>query len=116
MQSTEDITEEDHDFMDIATEMSAGDDVPLVERPRNMVYAFVSERLDKTDTHVEFKPGDVYVVWFCKTLQHWKALVSTTLPDRMYYEVTYNGDKAEVYIDAYQKVENKAFSVVEWVV
>lgn len=50
---------------------------------------------------------NVFVVWFCKTLQNWKALVSTTIPDGMYYEVTYNGDKKEVYLDAYKKFENR---------
>ena len=54
---------------------------------------------------------DIYVVWFCKTLQNWKALVSTTLPDGMYYEVTYNGDKKEIYLDAYKKFENKCIKV-----
>jgi len=58
------------------------------------------------DTHVTFTPENVYVVWFSKTLQNWKALVSTTLPDGMYYEVTYNGDMKETYIDAYKKFEN----------
>jgi hypothetical protein len=52
------------------------------------------------------QPGDVYVVWFCKTLQNWKALVSTTLKDNMYYEVTYDGDGQRAYLDAYQKVHN----------
>ena len=51
-------------------------------------------------------PDDVYVVWFCKTLQNWKALLSTTVPDVMYYELTYNGDKHETYVDAYRKWEN----------
>jgi Family of unknown function (DUF6275) len=59
-----------------------------------------------TDAHVKFTNDDVYVVWFCKTLQNWKALVSSTLPDGMYYEVTRNGDKGETYIDAYKKFEN----------
>lgn len=54
---------------------------------------------------------DIYVVWFCKTLQNWKALISTTLPDGMYYEVTYNGDKKEIYLDAYKKFENKCIKV-----
>lgn len=54
---------------------------------------------------------DVYIVWFCKTLQNWKALISTTLPDGMYYEVTYNGDKKEIYLDAYKKFENKHIKV-----
>ena len=49
---------------------------------------------------------DVYVVWFCKTLQNFKALLSTTIPDGMYYEVTFNGDKNEYYLDVYKKWEN----------
>lgn len=44
---------------------------------------------------------EVYIVWMCKTLQNNKALLSTTLPDDMYYECTYNGDKRELYVDAY---------------
>jgi hypothetical protein len=50
-------------------------------------------------------------VWLCKILQNNKALLSTTLPDGMYYEVTYNGDKQEFYVDAYQKVENYTVSI-----
>ena len=57
---------------------------------------------------VEF---EVFVVWNCKTLQNNKALLSTTLFDGMYYEVTYNGDKNEIYFDAYKKFENRCLSV-----
>lgn len=49
----------------------------------------------------------VYVVWACKTLQNNKALLSTTLSDGMYFEATYNGDKQEMYLDAYRKLENR---------
>lgn len=52
---------------------------------------------------------DCYVVWFSKTLQNWKALVSTNktqLAD--YAEVTHNGDKKETYVDVYTKVSNRA--------
>jgi hypothetical protein len=49
---------------------------------------------------------DTYVVWFCKTLQNWKAIVCTTLADGHMYEVTHNGDKNETYIDDYVKVDN----------
>lgn len=49
----------------------------------------------------------VYVVWACKTLQNNKALLSTTLLDGMYFECTYNGDKQEMYLDAYRKLENR---------
>lgn len=50
---------------------------------------------------------DVYIVWSCKTLQNNKALASTTSSDGMYYELTYNGDKDELYLDAYRKLENR---------
>ena len=33
--------------------------------------------------------------------------LSTTLFDGMYYELTYNGDKKEWYLDAYKKFENR---------
>ena len=41
-------------------------------------------------------------VWSCKTLQNNKALLSTNISDGMYYECTYNGDKNELYFDAYK--------------
>ena len=65
---------------------------------------YIREHLDKSDPDVEFQ---VFIVWKCKILQNWKYLISSTLPDRMYYELTYNGDKHEWYLDAYKKFENR---------
>lgn len=73
---------------------------------RKIVLDYANEHIDKTD-NVQITMDNVFIVWFCKTLKNWKALVSTTLPDGMYYEVTYNGDKKEVYLDAYKKFENR---------
>lgn len=78
---------------------------PFSVRACNLVRDYADSRLDKSDPRAEF---EVYIVWFSKTLQNWKALVSTTLPDGKYYEVTYNGDKSETYLDVYVKVENVA--------
>lgn len=69
------------------------------------IVEYVNEHIDKTDGK-EITEEDVFIVWLCKTLQNHKALASTTLPDGMYYEFTYNGDKNECYIDAYKKWEN----------
>ena len=69
----------------------------------SLVKEYVLEHLDKSDPTPDF---DIFIVWKCKTLQNWKYLVSTTLPDGMYYELTYNGDKKEWYLDAYKKFEN----------
>lgn len=78
------------------------------EKARRLVFEYIKSRLEKTDTHVTFAEDEVYVVWFSKTLQNWKALISTTLPDGMYYEVTYNGTQMETYIDVYKKFDNFA--------
>ena len=66
---------------------------------------YVNAHLDKTD-RVQITENDVFIVWMCKTLQNNKALISTTLNDGMYYEVTHNGDKNETYIDCYKKWGN----------
>lgn len=75
-------------------------------RAKDLVRRYITEHLEKTDPIPEY---DVYVVWFCKTLQHWKALVSTSLPDGMYYEVTHNGSAGETYLDAYKKFKNVCY-------
>lgn len=81
-----------------------------ITNAKDIVFDYVTAHLEKTDTHVAFDEGDVYVVWFSKTLQNWKALVSTTLPDGMYYEVTYDGNLKQAYLDAYKKFDNVTVS------
>lgn len=69
-----------------------------------IVRNYIVEHLDKSDPPAEF---EVYTVWKAKALQNWKYLISSTLFDGMYYELTYNGDKQEWYLDAYKKFENR---------
>lgn len=68
-----------------------------------IVENYIRKHLDKSDPEVHF---NVFTVWKAKILQNWKYLISSTLPDGMYYELTYNGDKAEWYLDVYKKIEN----------
>ena len=75
----------------------------------DIVLAYITQHLDKSDfsgciPDIDF---EVYIVWKCKALQNWKYLISSTLLDGMYYELTFNGDKKEWYLDAYKKFENK---------
>lgn len=47
----------------------------------------------------------VVVVWQCKTLQNIKATLITLHNDNLYFDCTYNGDKKELYIDVYDKID-----------
>lgn len=82
----------------------------MQEKAKQIVFNYFKANMDKTD-NINFTLNNIYIVWFCKTLQNWKALVSTTIPDGMYYEVTHNGDTNETYVDVYKKWEN--FTVKE---
>lgn len=73
----------------------------------NEVRKYVNKHYPKTELDV----FEVYVCWVCKTLQNNKALLATTLKDNMYFEVTYNGDKKEMYLDAYKKEKNVRIKV-----
>lgn len=73
------------------------------EKALRIVRDYILKHLDKSDPEPEF---DVYTVWKAKALQNWKYLISSTLFDGMYYELTYNGDRKEWYLDAYKKFEN----------
>lgn len=70
----------------------------------DIVLGYIQKHFDKTDKAISF---EIFIVWKAKILQNWKYLISSTLPDGMYYELTFNGDKNEWYLDAYKKFENK---------
>lgn len=80
----------------------------MTNKAKLIVVDYFNSRSDRTD-NFKLTEDQVFVVWFCKTLQNWKALLSTTVCDGMYYEVTYNGDKKETYLDAYKKWENRRY-------
>ena len=62
----------------------------------------VLEYLNMTDRSAD----EVYVVWSCKTLQNKKVILSTDLVKGILFEITYNRDKNETYIDVYKKEKN----------
>lgn len=79
----------------------------MPESAKELVRNYAESHLDKSDPDYNEK-FDIFIVWQAKALQNWKFLISTSLRDGMYYEVTYNGDKHEWYLDAYKKFDNIA--------
>lgn len=79
---------------------------------KDVVTDYFNKNIDVTDGK-QITIDDVFIVWFSKTLQNFKALVSTTISDGLYYEITYNGDKKELYLDVYKKWENIKIEKVE---
>jgi hypothetical protein len=77
----------------------------FIQLCKEMVRDYFNSHVDVTDGK-QITTDDVYVVWLGKTLQNNKATASTTVADGMYYELTYNGDKNELYLDVYKKWEN----------
>lgn len=77
---------------------------------KELVKDYTNEYLNN---EAEINENAVYCVWLCRTLGNNKALLSTTLFDGMYYEVTFNGNKNEIYLDAYKKLENKCIKLEE---
>ena len=77
------------------------------EKAKVLVLKYIIEHLDKSDPEPDI---DIYIVWKAKVLQNWKYLISSNLYDGMYYEITFNGDKGEWYLDAYKKFENRVIT------
>ena len=76
----------------------------FIEKAKALVSKYVVEHIDKTYVVPSF---EVYVVWNAFILGNIKTLISTTIADGMYYEVTYNKAKDEIYFDAYKKFEHR---------
>ncbi|MBK5239174.1 MAG: hypothetical protein JJE28_08740 [Actinomycetales bacterium] len=76
------------------------------DKAKRLVVDYFNARVKDEIVGPIISADNVYVVWFSKTLQNWKALLSTTIDDGVYYELTYNGADGVTYLDAYVKVEN----------
>lgn len=81
----------------------------FLKHAKLFVIGAYNNRVDEEEQQLTVE--DLYIVWFSKVLQNWKALVSTSKPgDGLYFEVTYDGTKSATYVDTYIKVSNDEFS------
>lgn len=74
------------------------------EIARQVVVDFANDRRKPYEPVVLI--DDIYVVWFSKTLKNWKTVLGNVHPGNRLYEVTYNGEHHEIYLDVYKKEEN----------
>lgn len=81
----------------------------FIEKCKELVANYANAHSENVRNEV--KAADVFVSWSSKTLQNNKALLSTPFSDGMYYELTFNGDKGEIYFDAYKKQENIKYNL-----
>ena len=70
----------------------------------------VRNRVNSTLNKGEYPDGlsyKVYIVIATYILGNEKYLISTDIPDGKYFEVTYNANKDEFYLDEYVRVYNE---------
>lgn len=75
-------------------------DLNITNSPEKILKEYIN-KISKIE-----KDFDVFIVWSCKILQNRKWILVTNLPDNKIYELTYNGDKKEYYLDEYDKLSN----------
>lgn len=78
----------------------------FLESAIQYVYEMAKGSLCPTDDII-FGINDVYVVTYAYVLGGQKAMLSTKLQDGKYYEVTYNDETNEIYVDQYVKIQQK---------
>lgn len=83
-------------------------DTNYVVRARAFVRAYILQQYASSSPfpNVLAPNFEVHCVWFAKVLKNWKALITTSMSDGRYYEVTHNAEKNETYIDVYGKIKN----------
>lgn len=77
----------------------------FVEKAKDAIRKLANEKYDEL-----YDDTDINVVWQCKVLKNIKAIMIDDGKNERMYEVTYNGEKDELYIDAYEKTENFCIS------
>src|SRR6185312_11782437 len=74
-----------------------------------MVARHINRNLDEK-RNMGVSSEEVFVVWYSKTLQNAKAILG--VPGRpLLFEITYNGERKEIYLDEYEKVSNQKISL-----
>lgn len=85
----------------------------LQQTARQTVVDYYNIHAGTDPTAVRIGVESVYIIWFAKVNQHWKAYLATTIPDGNIYDVTWDGDANEIRLDVFSKVEIVDFEMTE---
>ncbi|WP_289756048.1 DUF6275 family protein [Faecalibaculum rodentium] len=72
----------------------------------------ITRSMEEPEDEYPISTKNFVLVWSCKTLQNWKGIFAFPAL-KLLFEVTYNGDKKEYYVDSYEKTENNAYKLDE---
>ncbi len=86
------------------------EDKEFMEKAKDMVIEYYNNQVEITDNY-QMQEADVYIVWMCMILGNNKALLSTTVSDGMYYEITYDNNQNTFYFDAYKKWDHQKYGI-----
>ena len=86
------------------------EDKEFMIKATDMVIESYNELVEVTDNY-HLKEEDVYIVWMCNILGNNKALLSTNVPDGLYYEITYDNNDEIFYFDAYKKWTHQEYEL-----
>ena len=92
---------------------NSGQPNQFIDKARQLVMEKYNRDIADIGNSPLITTDEIFVVWFSKVLKNWKALVSTDRSDGRYYELTYNGEKEETYIDVYFKTHNECIRDVD---
>lgn len=83
----------------------------FIRSAKHWVLQEAKQGLDPTDKVELNVNDDVYVVTYSFVLWNHKALLSTTLPDGKYYEVTLDAATGKMYIDCYVRIKQNVVEI-----
>lgn len=86
----------------------------FITKAKELVAQYENIKIEKQGIkwdRAKFDIKDIYVVWWSKTLQNAKAILSHNRTKGMLYEVTLDGENKKIYFDSYKKDKNVSVDI-----